>query len=61
MAVKAIGTNQRDQQSDWEHEVLKPKGDKEKITMLMSMKIKDGDSEVECVNKVCRLTNEVMN
>ena len=33
----------------------------ETLTMLISMKVKEGESEVEGVNDTCRVMNHVMN
>ena len=33
----------------------------EMLTMLISMKVKEGESEVEGANNTCRVTNDFMN
>ena len=61
VAAKVNVMNQSDQQSEWDNESLKLKVNMDALTILTSIKVKVGDSEVEGVNDAYRLTNEVMN
>ena len=58
--MTAGNVNQSDQQGEREHESLKLKENVEIVTMLISKKVKEGDSEVVGVINAHRLTNEVM-
>ena len=58
---KRSNMKNNDQNSDHKNEALKAKGNVEILTMLASKKFKEGESNVEGVNTLHRVTNDVIN
>ena len=50
-----------DQMSEQKNETTKAKGKMGILTMLVSKKFKEGESDIEGVSDSCRVTNDVMN